>query len=281
MTKRSLISVSSYGDGVFGRVSILIFLCLLCTVGDSLQQCLTADDTRMSTNAMSHQALYLGQQDFSLALLAEINKLHAPTENVFFSPYSTYHALIMAYFLSSNQTEKALHQTLHLGAGKDKVDILQAYKFDKFRSRPYEFSGANRIYVSTDLHVRDCMEQLFSDELQELNFKKDPVNAVGTINRWVEDQTRGMITDLLPADAVNPETSLVLVNAAYFKGNWQYRFPADNTRKTLFYITPSENTFVDMMTQEGTFNHGESLFARFHLNALLSSGGESVVLAHQ
>lgn len=58
--------------------------------------------------------LYGGQQDFSLALLNAINKL-MPKENLFFSPYSTYHALLIAYFMAGGQTEAYLRKVLRLG----------------------------------------------------------------------------------------------------------------------------------------------------------------------
>lgn len=57
--------------------------------------------------------LYPGQQAFSLNLLQAINQL-TPTENLFFSPYSTYHALLLAYFISANQTEGYLKKVLQL-----------------------------------------------------------------------------------------------------------------------------------------------------------------------
>lgn len=97
----------------------------------------------------------------------------------------------MAYFLSSNQTEKSLHKALRYGQDQDKVDVLQAYKFDKLRGLPYEFSNANRIYTSKDLNVRDCVKDLFEDELEPIDFKKDPKAAVDKINNWVQKQTRG------------------------------------------------------------------------------------------
>lgn len=233
-------------------------LCLLCAITLTVQQCLTPNDARGASNPLAYRRLYRGHQDFSLSLLEQINKRQSTSENIFFSPYSVYHALMMAYFISSNHTEKALHDTLRFGPNQDKIDILQAYKFDKYAKQPYEFSSANRIYYAAQLLVRDCMKEHFEDELQKLDFKANPAGAVEKINNWVQEKTRGMIADLLPVDAVDQNTNLVLVNAAYFKGKWQSQFQAENTHKAIFYISPSENTFVDMMTQEGTFNHGES-----------------------
>lgn len=250
------------------KVCGAVLLLLVCCAKLSVQQCLTPNDDKQITDVAGYANLYRGQQDFSLSLLEQVNKRQPATENVFFSPISVYQALIMAYFLSSNQTEKALHKTLRLRTTQDKIDILKAYKFDKNSKQAYEFSNANRIYYASQLKVKSCMEEQFSDELQKIDFKANPTAAVEKINNWVQENTRGMIADLLPPDAVDQNTNLVLVNAAYFRGRWQSRFPSENTRKAVFYISPSENTFVEMMTQEGTFNHGESLLFATRLSLL-------------
>lgn len=240
-----------------GIFSGSVLLCLLCAAGSAVSQCLTSNDARPLSSKNTQKILYASHKDFSLKLLAEINKRQSKSENVFLSPYSIYHSLMMAYFISSNHTEEALSKTLGF-YNKDKVDVLQAYKLDKNRRQDYEFSNANRIYIATQVEVRECMVGIFNEELQQLNFKKDPLAALQTINGWVENKTRGMISNLLPADAVDHDTNLVLVNAAYFKGRWKYRFQPENTHEKIFYISKEENTFVDMMMQEGTFNHGES-----------------------
>lgn len=38
-----------------------------------------------------------------------------------------------------------------------------------------------------------------------------------TINQWISNKTEGRITDVIPRDAVNELTVLVLVNTIYFK----------------------------------------------------------------
>lgn len=46
-------------------------------------------------------------------MLQAINQLQ-PNDNLFFSPYSTFHALLLAYFISANQTEAYLKKALRL-----------------------------------------------------------------------------------------------------------------------------------------------------------------------
>lgn len=239
-------------------------LLVITLVQNTLQQCLTRDDSRLRSSQTGHHTLYKGQHDFSLALLKEINKL-STSENLFFSPYSTYHALLLAYFTSASQTEQSLGNALRLNPNQDKIDLMQAYRFDKFLRRAsssapdksYEFSSANKIYVSSKIPVRSCMEDLFNEELQKLDFENNPTGALQTINGWVETETQGMIRDLIPPDGIDQSTNLVLVNAAFFKGMWEYKFDPSLTQVMVFYVSPSQNTFVPMMTQEGTFNHGQ------------------------
>lgn len=38
-----------------------------------------------------------------------------------------------------------------------------------------------------------------------------------TINQWISNKTEGRITDVIPRDAINELTVLVLVNTIYFK----------------------------------------------------------------
>lgn len=90
----------------------LSLILLAVVLHRSNQQCLTPNDNQ-PPNPKGKLGLYTGQQSFSLALLQAINQL-TPTENLFFSPYSTYHALLLAYFISSNQTENYLKKALKL-----------------------------------------------------------------------------------------------------------------------------------------------------------------------
>ncbi len=46
----------------------------------------------------------------------------------------------------------------------------------------------------------------------------------------------GKIKDLVPQGAIDAMTRLVLVNAIYFKGNWEKKFPKDATRDGQFKL---------------------------------------------
>ena len=254
------------------RVAVLVASLL----ASASPQCLTPDDNKLP-NARGNVGLYTGQQDFSLALLQAINQLQ-PADNLFFSPYSTYHALLLAYFVSANKTEGYLKETLRLDAKQDKADVYAAYKLDKYAAqlqngkKPYEFNSANKMYVSNQVTIRECMASIFGSELEQTDFVADPEAARSKINAWVEEVTRTMIKDLLPSGSIDKETKLVLVNAAYFKGIWENKFDPMETRPEVFYVSPSKQVMVDMMHVEGTFNHEVSEDLMAHILELPYKG---------
>lgn len=131
-------------------MAVLLGLMTLCSIVQG--ECLEGDANRnVSKTARSN--LYTGEQKFTLNMLRVINQTE-PQENVFFSPYSTYHALLLAYFGSQGQTEKELRDVLQLDWASSKFEVFQAYRFEKssrqtrFKDSPVVFRSVDKIYVS-------------------------------------------------------------------------------------------------------------------------------------
>ncbi|XP_073679707.1 leukocyte elastase inhibitor-like [Garra rufa] len=61
------------------------------------------------------------------------------------------------------------------------------------------------------------------------------------------------IKDLLAEGDVDSLTRLVLVNAIYFKGNWERKFGEEHTREMPFKINKNESKPVQMMFQKAKF----------------------------
>ena len=83
--------------------------------------------------------------------------------------------------------------------------------------------------------------------LTQLDYAKRPESARKTINNWVEDQTAGKITDIIPGGALGKDTKMVLTNAVYFKAAWQEEFKAEDTAERPFWITPEKSADVKTM----------------------------------
>lgn len=76
-------------------------------------QCFYKDDTSKKLDPEARTLLYKGQLEFTLNLFNVINKA-VPDDNIFFSPFSVYHSLLLAYFSSNGQTEESLKKSLQI-----------------------------------------------------------------------------------------------------------------------------------------------------------------------
>lgn len=124
-------------------------------------QCLTDNDNTLFLNPLARQNLYQGQQAFTIDLLKEINETSSD-KNIFFSPYSTYHALLLAYFGAKGETEKELRNVLRLNWAYDKFDVKQGYTLEKSKQKksydnpdaPVVFRSADKIFIAKEAELK-------------------------------------------------------------------------------------------------------------------------------
>lgn len=89
-----------------------------------------------------------------------------------------------------------------------------------------------------------------------MNFNSEPEEARRHINKFVEETTKNVIKEFLPPKYITPQTIAVMVNAAFFKGDWKSKFEKQHTEKTYFYKNNHKPVYVDMMIQTNYFNYG-------------------------
>ncbi|XP_075968681.1 leukocyte elastase inhibitor-like isoform X2 [Anarhichas minor] len=126
------------------------------------------------------------------------------------------------------------------------------------KDAPYALSLANRLYGEQSYQfVKDFLSETrkyYNAELESVDFKTKAEDARVNINSWVEKETQGKIKDLLVQGVVNDKTLLVLVNAIYFKGNWDKKFKEDSTVDAQFKINKNDTKSVKMMRQKSKFS---------------------------
>ncbi|KAK7158325.1 hypothetical protein R3I93_009515 [Phoxinus phoxinus] len=122
---------------------------------------------------------------------------------------------------------------------------------------PYALSLANRLYGEQSYQF---VEKFLNDAksyyeagLEKVDFKNKSEAARVNINKWVETKTQEKIKDLVPQGAIDGMTKLVLVNAIYFKGNWEKKFPKEATRDGQFKLNKNRTKPVKMMHQKAQF----------------------------
>jgi len=218
-----------------------------------------------SKNEEAQAKVYSGERAFSVNLIKALFEKYeneSIEENIFISPSSIYHTLMLAYFGSLGETQQELETSLGFG-NLTKSEVLKTYMFDRayqaVRERTaglgYTFKHANKLYFEQDLKLNECLRLALADQIELVDFKKSPEDTRISMNKWVEEATQGRIQDLIPQGYVDYSTRASIVNAAYFKGQWQSQFKPKDTKFGNFYITRDQIRMVKFMVQKGSFNY--------------------------
>ncbi|NXL96610.1 SPB10 protein, partial [Tyrannus savana] len=223
---------------------------------------------------------------FTVDLFNKLNETNKG-KNLFFSPWSISAALALTYLGAKGNTATEMAEVLHFtqAAGaeasssvarpsrgrpkrrkvdpenKKAADIHSGFKklltaINKPRST-YSLRSANRIYVEKTFLLLPTYIQLsknyYKAEPQKVNFKTAPEQSGKDINAWVEKQTEGKIKNLLSPRDVSNSTKLILVNAIYFKAEWEVKFQGEHTDLQAFRLSKNKTKPVKMMYMRNTF----------------------------
>jgi serpin B len=94
-------------------------------------------------------------------------------------------------------------------------------------------------------------KQYFGAEVASLDFSSPA--AVDTINSWVNKNTEGKIEKII--NDISGDDVLFLINAIYFKGQWQKEFDKQKTRPDVFTLAGGERKELPMMSQSGRYSY--------------------------
>eukprot|EP01025_Chloroclados_australasicus_P003760 TRINITY_DN10904_c0_g2_i1.p1 TRINITY_DN10904_c0_g2~~TRINITY_DN10904_c0_g2_i1.p1 ORF type:complete len:466 (+),score=66.66 TRINITY_DN10904_c0_g2_i1:61-1458(+) len=174
--------------------------------------------------------------------------------NCVYSPYSIYNALGLALAGALDTTADQIQEVVGLGSVGDVNAVYQGL-IDSVSSTSdgLELLSANRFYGDLTAPFLESyvatLQEYYSANALNLDFKGDAEGARQEINAWVEEVTKQFIKDLLPQGSVGASTIAVLVNALYFKGTWAVEFNKQDTTKENFKTGSGEIKQVDMMAQ--------------------------------
>ncbi|MFK7930411.1 MAG: serpin family protein [Myxococcota bacterium] len=162
-------------------------------------------------------------------------------EDLFISPFSVSAALGMTHAGASGETARQMEDALHIRTeGGDYHGEFGALirDLDGDKKRGYTLNIANRVYGGQSAGWEPDFQQILSMDygspMQAVDFGSNASGIRREVNGWVASQTQNRIKDFLGKDQVTAQTSLILVNAIYFNGDWLYAFPKDLTRPTPF-----------------------------------------------
>ena len=186
--------------------------------------------------------------------------------NLFFSPHSVSTALAMAYAGASGETERQMSETMRfdlpqdgLHAAFNALDLSLATQEPGGGPGAFHLNIANSVWGQQDYgflpEFLDTLAVNYGDGVRPVDFRGDPEGSRLRINDWVARSTEERILDLIPQDAIDQYTRIVLANAIYFKAAWQHVFYEAATAPGTFHLLDGSEREVPMMRQEAKLRY--------------------------
>lgn len=194
---------------------------------------------------------------FAVDLYKELLSESSRNGNTFCSPFSISAALSMALSGARSNTAEELSAVLRVDGNTVHNHFAGFFSKLPGYAQDVRLHIANRMYCEQTYPVLDNYLSLLKDNYEativSVDFMNNYESVRKQVNAWVERATQSKITDLLPKGSVNPLTTLILVNAIYFKGLWKSQFNTRSTRRSDFHLDAKNKQEVDMMYQKGTY----------------------------
>jgi len=182
----------------------------------------------------SREALAAGNRAFALDLYRALRKEDG---NLFYSPHSISTALAMAYAGAAGETQRQMAEALHFTLPPE--DLHAAFNALDLALTSPEAAAAFRLNVANALWAQEGYEFLssyldtlavhYGAGMRLADFTQEALReeARQAINAWVSEQTEQKIEELLQQGDLTEDARLVLLNAIYFKADWNVPFYGD------------------------------------------------------
>ena len=207
-----------------------------------------ADDTGSTPQGV--QEVANANNKFAFDLYSELKK--SESGNIFYSPYSISAVLAMTYEGAEGKTSDEMKSVFHFPEDNIlRTNFAAIYNDINEGNNAYELKTGNALWVQQDYpFLEDYMsrvEKYYGGKAANLDFISETEKSRQTINTFIEEQTNDKIKDLISAGMLNSLTRLVLTNAIYFKGTWEWEFDKSDTREQDFKIAPDNIVKTPMM----------------------------------
>lgn len=202
------------------------------------------------------QQLIDDNNDFALQLY---HWQAADENNLFFAPISVSVAMAMTYAGARAQTATEMAAALNFQLPDEQLHAA----FNQWLlhvdgvangEHPMTLMMTQASWLEQTFEVLpEYLDQLavhYDAGVYQVDFRQQPEQARVTMNRWVEQQTDGKLSELLAAGSVDTDTRLMLLNTMLFQANWALPFEPEKTRQAEFHQLNGHSEQVSMMQQD-------------------------------
>lgn len=209
--------------------------------------------------------------DLSLSLSSTSIDLYSAaasvsTGNFMISPLSIVYANVLLYLAARGATRKNLYDSLHFNESFNGVDANIAGAFgdaiskllpsQKSESANLRLALVNALCVDKTLKLEKeyvAAVNPLKASVESKDFSHNPEGSRVSVNQWAEQQTSGIIKDLIPQGKVTGSTRGVMANALYFKSTWDQMFNSSLTEKSTFTQANGQKASTLFMKTKGKY----------------------------
>lgn len=205
-------------------------------------------------NTAVDPAIVEADNTFGVDLFQKLNA--GASGNVAIAPISVAMALQIVYNGSAGVTQQGMAQTLQLGSMSMQTlnDDNAALQGSLLNPDPQvQLTIANSLWMHLSMNtVPAAFTQM--DQNYYGATVGDLAGAPANVNDWVNTETNGLITSILP----NMDYSgviAVIANVIYFKGQWSTAFDSSQTAPAPFTLADGTQVSVPMMHQSANYGY--------------------------
>jgi serpin B len=207
----------------------------------------------MDAGTPVNPSIVTADNSFALGLFQHLDA--GATGNVAIAPISVAMALQILYNGAAGTTQQGMAQTLQLGAmsTQDVNNANAALQASLMNADPnVQITIANSLWLHLGatpvLPSFTTMDQTYYGATVG-----DLAGAPGNVNSWVDTETDGLITQILPGNGNYAAVTALIANVIYFKGQWSTAFDPAQTQAATFTLADGSTTTAQMMHESGNF----------------------------
>ena len=179
---------------------------------------------------------------FQTSIFCEINS-KKEGDNIIVSPLSIFQVLGLTTNGAVGETQSEM------------VSTLEESSLDNLNNVNYKLMNLMKNFVSAELAngVMSTFDPIksFVKICDKYEAPLEKLISKNQVNKWCSDKTHGKINEII--DELDPSIVMLLLNAVYFRGEWNKPFNPERTYNGIFYNNGKEEKKVEIMSQTNTF----------------------------
>ena len=195
------------------------------------------------------------------------------SDNIFISPFSLNLALSIANEGALGSTKVEIDRLLSIEIADGKADLfkefisrtinLQDSAYYECIKETEDKSGGNALLIANSIWInsKSTIEKPYIKTIKDsyfsevFDFENDKIaDANQKLSNWVSERTRNKI---YVNNVLNPAIKLSIINAIYFKGEWDIDFKKKKTKEMIFHSLDGNRVKLDFMNNRTYYSYYE------------------------